>query len=148
MLETMPTIGAQIHQQMPWIPMETSIYLIMDNAGGHGTIAARNEYTRRLRNEYNIVIKFQPPCSPEVNALDLGIMMSLQPAVKRRHRDRRRDTDALSKTVNEAWNDLPAETIQKVFDRIPLVHQLIVNSGGNSVNVEEMRGRWNNPPPE
>jgi hypothetical protein len=116
MLETMPTIGTQIRQQMPWIPMQTPIYLILDNAGGHGTIAARNEYTRRLRNEYNVVIKFQLPRSPEVNALDLGIWMSLQSAVERRHRDRRRDIDALSRTVNEAWNDLPAETIQKVFD--------------------------------
>ncbi len=147
MLETMPTIGAQIRQQMPWIPMQTPIYPILDNAGGHGTIAARNEYTRRLRNEYNVVIKFQPPRSPEVNALDLGIWMSLQSAVERRHRDRRRDTDALSRTVNEAWNNLPAETIQKVFDRIPIVHQLIVDSGGDNVNVEEMRGCQNNPPP-
>jgi hypothetical protein len=72
MLETTPTIGTQIHQQMLWIPMETSIYLIMDNTGGHETIAARNEYTWGLRNEYNIIIKFQPPHSPEVNALDLG----------------------------------------------------------------------------
>jgi hypothetical protein len=34
MLETMLIIGAQIHEQMPWIPIETSIYLILDNAGG------------------------------------------------------------------------------------------------------------------
>ena len=115
MLETMPTIGAQIRQQMPWIPMQTPIYLILDNAGGHGTIAARNEYTRRLRNEYNIVIKFQPPCSPEVNALDLGVWMSVQAAVEERHRDRRRDPDGLAETVQEAWNNLPIETVQRVL---------------------------------
>jgi hypothetical protein len=143
MLETMLTISAQIHQQMPWIPRETPIYLIMDNARGHGTIAARDEYTRRLRNEHNVVIKFQPPCSPEVNALDLGIWMSLQSTVEHRNRDRRRHTDALAATVQEAWNDLPAETIQKLFDRIPLVHQLIVDSGSDYVNVEERRGRHN-----
>jgi hypothetical protein len=73
---------------MPWIPMEMPIYLILDNAGDHGTRAAREEYTRRLRNEYNIKIKFQPACSPEVNALDLGIWMSLQSVVERMHRDR------------------------------------------------------------
>jgi hypothetical protein len=28
----------------------------MDNAGGHGKRAAREEYTRRLRDEYNIII--------------------------------------------------------------------------------------------
>ncbi len=143
MLETMPTTGAKNHQQMPWIPMETPIYLIMDNAGGLGTIAARDEETRRIRNEYNVVIKFQPPRSPEVNALDLGNWMSLQPAVERRQQYRRGDTDALARTVNEAWNDLPAYTIQKVFDRIPLAHQLIVDSGGDNLNIEDIRGCQN-----
>jgi hypothetical protein len=116
MLDTMPTIGAQIRQRMPWIPQETPIYLILDNAGGHGTRAAIEEYTRRLRNTFNVIIKFQPACSPEVNALDLGIWMSLQSSVKRRHRNRRQDIEALATTVQEPWADLPADTIQRVFN--------------------------------
>jgi hypothetical protein len=88
MLQTMPTIDAQIRQQMPWIPQETPIHLILDNAGGHGTRAAIEEYTRWLRNDQNVIIKFQPARSPELNALDLGIWMSLQSAVERRHRNR------------------------------------------------------------
>jgi len=143
MLDTMPTIGAQIRDRMPWIPLETPIHLILDNAGGHGTRAAIEEYTRRLRNEHNVIIKFQPARSPELNALDLGIWMSLQSAVERRHRNRRRDIDALSRTVQEAWEDLPADTIQRVFNRIPVVHQLIVECGGDNVNVEERRGHRN-----
>jgi hypothetical protein len=125
---------------MPWIPRQEPIYLILDNAGGHGTRAAINEYTRRLRNDHNVIIKFQPARSPEVNALDLGIWMSLQSVVKRRHRNRRRDIDALATTVQEAWKDLPAD---QVFNRIPVVHQLIVECGGDNVNVEERRGRHN-----
>jgi hypothetical protein len=143
MLDTMPTIGAQIRQRMPWIPLVTPIHLILDNAGGHGTRAAIEEYTRRLRNDHNVIIKFQPARSPEVNALDLGIWMSLQSAVERKHRNRRRDIDALATTVQEAWRDLPADTIQRVFNRIPVVHQLFVESGGDNVNVEERRGRRN-----
>jgi hypothetical protein len=69
---------------MPWIHSKTSIYLIFYNAGGHGTRAAREEYTRRLRNYYNVIMKFQLP-SPEVNAIDLGIWMGLQLAVECRH---------------------------------------------------------------
>jgi len=35
MLQTMPTVGAAIRQKMPWVPAEETIYLVMDNAGGH-----------------------------------------------------------------------------------------------------------------
>ena len=41
----------------------------------------------------------------------------------------------------EAWENLPVDTIQKVFDRIPIVLQLIVMFGGDNINVEERRGR-------
>ncbi len=61
----------------------------MDNAGGHGTREAAGQYTRALRNQFNVIIKQQPVCSPELNALDLGIWMSLQSAVKRMHQNAR-----------------------------------------------------------
>jgi hypothetical protein len=73
---------------MPWIPRQEPIYLILYNTGGHGTRAAIEEYTRQLRNEHIMIIKFQPVHSPEVNALDLGIWMSLQSAVECRHQNR------------------------------------------------------------
>ena len=41
----------------------------------------------------------------------------------------------------EAWENLPVDTIQKVFNRIPIVLQLIVEGGGDNINVEERRGR-------
>jgi hypothetical protein len=143
MLETMPTIGAEIRQNMPWVPQEQPIYLIMDNAGGHGTREAVGQYTRALRNQFNVIIKQQPARSPKLNALDLGIWMSLQSAVERMHRNARRDAEALTTTVQEAWRDLSADTIQRVFNRIPVVYQLIVESGGDNINVEERRGRCN-----
>ena len=115
----------------------------MDNAGGHGTQEARDEYTRRLRDDFNIVIIQQSARSPEVNALDLGIWMSVQSAVERSHRNRRRDPNGLAATVKEAWENLPRETIQRVFNRIPLVLELIVASGGDNITVEDQRGRRN-----
>jgi hypothetical protein len=143
MLETMPTIGAKICRNMPWVPHEQPIYLIMDNAGGHGTREAVGRYTRALRNQFNVIIKQRPARSPELNALDLGIWMSLQSAVEKMHRNARRDAEVLTITVQEAWRDLPADTIQRVFNRIPVVYQLIVESGGGNINVEERRGRRN-----
>jgi len=115
----------------------------MDNAGGHGTQEAREEYTRRLLEEFNIVIIQQSARSPEVNALDLGIWMSVQSHVENRHRDRCRDPDSLAATVREAWENLPGETIQRVFNRIPIVLRQIVASGGDNITVEDNRGRRN-----
>ncbi len=46
---------------MHWIPPEQEIYLVMDNAGGHGTEEAVDEYTRVLNEEYNIIILHQAP---------------------------------------------------------------------------------------
>ncbi len=76
MLRILPQIAAEKRQQLHWIPHKEPIYLVMDNAGGHGTQEARAEYTRRLRDDFNIVIIQQSVHSPEVNALDLGIWMS------------------------------------------------------------------------
>jgi len=143
MLRILPQIATEMRQQLHWVPPEEPIYLVMDNAGGHGTQQAREEYTRRLRDDFNIVIIQQSARSPEVNALDLGIWMSVQSAVERSHRNRRRDPDGLAATVKEAWENLPRETIQRVFNRIPLVLELIVVSGGDNITVEDQRGRRN-----
>ena len=74
--------------------------------------------------------------------------MSLQSHVEKLHRNRTRDPDGLAVSVKQAWDHLPVETIQKVFDRIPIVLQLIVEGDGDNINVEDRRGRRNDPPPE
>jgi hypothetical protein len=87
MCQKMSLIGAEIHCRTPWIPRDCSINLILDNAGGHGTRAAKEQYTRQLLENHNIIIKWQPPRSPELNALDLGLWMSLKSAVEKKHHD-------------------------------------------------------------
>ncbi len=115
----------------------------MDNAGGRGTQDAIEEYTRRLLQEFNIVIIRQSVCSPEVDALDLGVWMSVQSHAKRRHRGRCRDPYLLAISIEEAWNNLPIETVQQVFNRILIVLEQIVKCSGDNVNVEERRGHCN-----
>ena len=58
MLEMMPTIGAGIRQKMSWVPAEETIYLVMDNAGGHGTETTIDKYTADLIEQFNV------HCSP------------------------------------------------------------------------------------
>jgi hypothetical protein len=117
-------------------------HLILKNAGGYGTRQAVDEYTRQLREQHNMILRFQPPHSPELNALYLGIWMSMQAAVECRHQNRRRDTETLARTVKEAY-DLPPEMITKVFDHLPIIWELILASNRDNVNVKERRGHHN-----
>jgi hypothetical protein len=72
--------------------------------------------------------------------------MSLQSHVEKLHQNRTRDPDSLAVRVKQAWDHLPVETIQKVFDRIPIVLELIVEGDGDNINVEDRSGHRNNPP--
>ncbi len=60
----------------------------MDNPGGHGTRDAIDQYTQQLQRDYNVIIIFQSASSPDVNALDVGILMSIQSSVEHMHRNR------------------------------------------------------------
>ena len=108
MLATIPLIGEEIRRKMPWVAPEEVIYLAMHNATGHGATEAVHEYTTKLKEDYNMEIIQQSPCSPDVNALDLGVWASTQSHVERKHRNRTREPDALALSVQEEWRELPA----------------------------------------
>jgi hypothetical protein len=78
MTESLPKVGADIRLKMPWIALEETMYLVMDNAGGHGTVAAVEEYTEALRQDYNVEIIFQAARSPEVNVFNCVIILLLE----------------------------------------------------------------------
>ena len=54
MLAAMERVGTSIRQKYNWVSMNDFFYLVMDNAGGHGTGDAITEYTNRLKDVYNI----------------------------------------------------------------------------------------------
>jgi len=112
------------------------------------TNTAIDEYTAELLEQFNVQILHQVPRSPEVNALDLGLWMSLQSRVEKQHYDKTSDADTLAKTVDEAWNDLPIRTITNVFNRIPVVQNLIIEHQGENDLVETLRGMIHAPPEE
>ncbi len=88
MLDVMPRIGAAIRQKMNWVPENETIILVMDNAGGHETVEAIEQYTRTLLDNYNIEIIHQPARSPDTNPLDLGVWRSIQSSVKKNNTTR------------------------------------------------------------
>jgi hypothetical protein len=79
MLDIMPRIGMEIREKYHWVPRGESVYLVMDNAGGHGTDDAKLAYTEDLL-KWKIVIIWQIPMSPATNMLDLGVWMTLESA--------------------------------------------------------------------
>ena len=64
MLTAMNRVGKAIWDKYHWVPNEQKCYLVMDNAGGHGTNTAIATYTKMLEDDYNIEIIFQIPRSP------------------------------------------------------------------------------------
>ena len=56
MIGAMDRVGKAIRDAYHWVPREQKCFLVMDNAGGHGTNTAIEEYKNNLRNNYNIEI--------------------------------------------------------------------------------------------
>ena len=86
MLSHIFEIGKAIRKSFHWVEKKVPIYLIIANAGGHGTNDAKERYVKILKDYYNIVIKWQVPNSPELNILDLGVWMSVQSKVEEIHK--------------------------------------------------------------
>ena len=56
MREVMHRVGKAMREKYYWVKKETVLYLVIDNAGGHGSNDCVQKYTARLRTEYNIEI--------------------------------------------------------------------------------------------
>ena len=82
MIQAMDRVGKAIRRSYTWVPMTQRCYLVMDNAGGHGSNVAIATYRQDLLDKYNVEIIFQIPRSPYTNVLGLGVWMSLQAQVK------------------------------------------------------------------
>ena len=71
MLRVMPEVGRAIREKFSHVHPDTVIHLIMNNAGGHGSIECIGQYKEYLVSEFNVNIINQIPNSPETNILDL-----------------------------------------------------------------------------
>jgi hypothetical protein len=141
MLKHMRQVGMSMRGAYHWVPFETPLYLIMDNAGGHGTVGAWLEFTQELKERYNVEIIRQIPRSPETNILDLGVWCSLQSAVEKAHRNLTTSClAALHRSVERAWISFNSEKITKVYQRWKKVLDLIIVDHGDNKLVDSHRG--------
>ena len=155
MKKAMVRVGEKLRLKFHWIKMHYPIYLVMDNAGGHGDKETVEEYTNMLKERYNIVVIYQTPRSPYTNVLDLGFWTALQSKVEKCHYGRRGNTDSLVASVQETWTSAEMHyQLMRIFDRLKKVLVLIIEGNGGSDEVEKKRGRnfrnldlWELPPP-
>ena len=134
------------------IPFEVPIYLQFDSAGGHGGAAKIAAYVIMMKTLFNVIIHFQPPNSPETNALDVGFWRAIQAAVSILCRSTRMNSSALVAKVEEAWKsfDCPegAQKLKNIIGylRIEAINTVLDN-GGND-RAESVRGKAEKKYPE
>jgi hypothetical protein len=100
MLDVVDQIRSKIQSLYhSWVNFITAIYLSIDNAGGHETIGAKEEYEQIFLTNWNIKMFWQLPNSPEVNQPDLGTCMSIQHDVEELHENRHMKVNVLAKSI-------------------------------------------------
>jgi hypothetical protein len=141
MKEHMDNIGRAIRAKYNWLPPDQEIYLVMDNAGGHGTTDTIHQYVADLLSTHNISVLWQEARGPELNLLDLGVWMSLQSAVEKKFRGTRNDEEALARKVEQTWDAYDSAVFRRVYDRWVLALSLIIADGGDNRLVNSHRGK-------
>lgn len=56
MIPAMDCVGKPIRKAYHWVPIEQNCYLVMDNAGGHGSDVTIKEYCANICDQINIKI--------------------------------------------------------------------------------------------
>jgi hypothetical protein len=144
MLDNIRKVGKAMREKFYWVPCPRKCYLVMDNAGGHGTEEAIKKCTDILKTEFDIEIIHQVPRSPKTNVLDLGIWCSLQWAVDTLMRGKRGDMEALVQGVATVWDGVGLiAAFGNVWNRLGRVLHLIEEDKGGNELVEKKCGkRW------
>jgi hypothetical protein len=118
---------------------ELEIFLQFDNAGGHGTNVAKAAYTTMMWEKFKIRCVFQSPQSPEFNALDLGVWMTVQAAVNKLSRKLRMNMKSLTQCVEKAWDKLEESKLQSIVNYVAVTMQGCIDCGGGNEKCESRR---------
>ena len=116
MLSNVDLIGKAIRSAYHFVDAAEIIYLVLDNAGGHGTIEAKEEFEKKLRKHYRVKIIWQVPNSPDTNLLDLGAWCTIQSDVEEIHRLLVMDNDVLARSVEQAFSNLSTKKLENIYD--------------------------------
>ena len=112
----------------------------MDNAGGHGTNKTKQEYTRILKDEFNVQVEFQVANSPELNMLNLGAWMAIQSEVEEIHKNCTMQHDFLSSSIHTAFENLDESILTRIYNCWVKVLKIIIKSAGDNQQVDKFCG--------
>jgi len=132
-------IGPAIRKAYARVPPDTIIYLQFDNAGGHGSDKAIEEYKAMMMELFKIECVFQSPQSPDFNALDLGVWMTIQAAVSKLTRQQRMSIQVLTTCVEQAWKDLHPDKILNITNYVRTAMEECLKCDGGNERSEYMR---------
>jgi len=83
MTEIVPKIGNAIRDTYYWVLPGATIYLYLDNDGGHGTNEVVDTCVKVVKDNYNIECIHQRHCLPATNMQDLGVWMAFQCVIEK-----------------------------------------------------------------
>ena len=94
-----------------------------------------------LKEEYNIILTWQVPNSPETNMFDLGACMTIQPVVEELHRPWLTNKNELANTAMQAFDEFDGQTkLAAIAAHRELVLDLIIKGKGGNYLVKMKRG--------
>ena len=122
-----------------------TIYLIIDNAGGHGSEENWTQMIKEMREKHRIALTRQPPNSPDLNWCDRGGWRSMSNLISKLARAMRRDKEVLWRCMEkgyEEWSEMGSDQrtpIEGIAADYPALLRKVIASGGTN-NHELGRG--------
>ena len=122
--------------KMPKARLRRGINLQQDNAGPHRAMTSELIKASVDLGPYSILVKNQPPNSPDFNVLDLGFFNSIQSL---QYQKATRTIEELIGAVETAFIELPVDTLSRTFLTLQKVmEESMAVNGGNNYKLPHM----------
>ena len=135
-LNNIVKIGDAIRKSIHWVDAEEPIYLLMDNAGRHGSNVTKKEYVALLKDKYNVLVEWQVANSPKLNMLDRGAWMAVQSKVEELHKNLTMQNGILAESVQSAFVNLSQNVLSNIYERWEKVFSIIMKASDDNSKVE------------
>ncbi|GMF17027.1 unnamed protein product [Phytophthora fragariaefolia] len=111
----------------------TTVIVQQDKAGPHVREDDAELETAEKVEGWRIKMRCQPPRSPDLNVLDLGVFASIQAL---QYRKAAYDAVSLIEAVQNAFDEIRWQTLDKCFVTLQkLMEAILVDSGGKSFKL-------------
>ncbi|KAK4593626.1 hypothetical protein RGQ29_017650 [Quercus rubra] len=118
---------------------EDIVFIQQDNAGPHIDPNDAEFLEAASSDGFKIHLSYQPPNSPDMNVLDLGFFRAIQSL---QQQEALSTVDELVNAIEKAFNELPPQTLNRVFLGLPqCMIEVIKDFGGNNYKLSKKNWR-------